>query len=145
MYVRLSWDVIWSSNYLYHHVSGLISNEQHGFIRNRSCVTQLLSVFHTNGENLDRNIQTDILYLDFAKAFDSVDHNILLAKLKSYAWSDTVTGKLLNCMVCWLSPRSPPKGRSRWCRLTVDVFYVWSSAGKYTWYHTICNLHKWLS
>ena len=59
-------------NNLYHHVSGLISNEQHGFIRNRSCVTQLLSVFHTIEGNLDRNIQTDILYLDFAKAFDLV-------------------------------------------------------------------------
>ena len=71
------------SNNLYHHVSGHISDEQHGFIRNRSCVTQLLSVFHTIGENLDKNIQTDILYLYFAKAFDSVDHCTLLVKLKS--------------------------------------------------------------
>jgi hypothetical protein len=61
---------------LYHHVSSLISNEQHGFIRNPSCVIQLLPVIHAIGENLDQNIQTDILYLDFAKAFDSVDHNI---------------------------------------------------------------------
>ena len=80
------------SNNLYHHVSAHISDEQHGFVRNRSCVTQLLSVFHTIGENLDKNIQTDILYLDFAKAFDSVDHCTLLVKLKSYG----VTGKLQN-------------------------------------------------
>jgi hypothetical protein len=89
------------SNNLYHHVSGLISNEQHGFIRNRSCITQLLSVFHTIGENFDRNIQTDILYLDFAKAFVSVDHNILLAKLKSYG----VTGNLLNWFADYLHGR----------------------------------------
>ena len=86
------------SNNLYHHVSGVTPNEQPGLIRNQSCVTQLLSVFHTIGENLDRNIQTDILYLDFAKAFDSVDHNILLAKLKSYG----VTGNLLNWFADYL-------------------------------------------
>ena len=70
------------SNNLYHHVSGLISDEQYGFVRNLSCVTQLLSVFHTIGENLDKNIQTDILYLEFAKAFNSVDHCTLLAGLE---------------------------------------------------------------
>ena len=82
------------SNNLYHHVSGHISDEQHGFVRNRSCVTQLLSVFHTIGENLDKNIQTDILYLDFAKAFDSVDHCTLLVKLK-VLWSDRQIAKLV--------------------------------------------------
>ena len=80
---------------------GLISNEQHCFIRNRSCVTHLLFVFHTIGENLDRNIQTDILYLDFAKAFDSVDHNILLAKLNSYG----VRGNLLSWFADYLHGR----------------------------------------
>ena len=37
---------------LYNHISHLIADEQHGFIRNRSCVTQLLSVFHAIGKNL---------------------------------------------------------------------------------------------
>ena len=32
-------------------------------------------------------MQTDIIYLGFAKAFDSVDHNILLAKLSAYGVS----------------------------------------------------------
>ena len=68
----------------YEHVAHLVSERQHGFLRNRSCVTQLLSVLHTIGHDLDRNTQTDVLYLDFAKAFDSVDHAILLQKLPSY-------------------------------------------------------------
>ena len=89
------------SNNLHQHVSGHISDEQHGFVRNRSCVTQLLSVFHTIGENLDKNIQTDILYLVFAKAFDSIDHCTLLVKLKSYG----VTGKLLNWFADYLHGR----------------------------------------
>ena len=50
-----------------------------------SRVSQLLSVLqHSIGKNLENNFQTDILYLDFAKAFDSVDHAILLEKLKRY-------------------------------------------------------------
>ena len=53
-------------------------------MQDRSCVSQLLSVLHSIGKNLDNNIQTNILYLDFAEAFDSVDHAILLEKLERY-------------------------------------------------------------
>ena len=49
-----------------------------------ACVSQLLSVLRSIGKNLDNNIQTDILYLDFSKAFDSVGHAILLEKLERY-------------------------------------------------------------
>ncbi|CAB4038391.1 Hypothetical predicted protein, partial [Paramuricea clavata] len=69
-----------------------ISPLQHGFARNRSCITQLLRVLHSIGQNLDQNIQTDILYLDFAKAFDSVDHSLIVTKLKCYG----VKGRMLN-------------------------------------------------
>ena len=71
-------------------------------MRNRSCVTQLLSVLHSIGESLDRNIQTDILYLDFALAFDCVDHVILIKKLKWYG----VTGHLLDWFTDYLRNRS---------------------------------------
>ena len=53
---------------LYDHVKQFISPFQHGFLQNRSCVTQLLSVLNTIGHNLDKNIQTDVVYLDLAKA-----------------------------------------------------------------------------
>ena len=56
-------------NILYYNIKNVITPLQHGFIQNRSCVSQLLSVLHSIGKNLDNNIQTDILYLDFAKAF----------------------------------------------------------------------------
>ena len=38
-------------------------------------------------KNLDNNKQTDMIYLNFAKAFDSVDHGLILAKLKKYGIS----------------------------------------------------------
>ena len=81
--------------------NNLITPLEHGFLRNRSCVTQLLSVLHTIGRNLDKNIQTDIIYLDFAKAFDTVDHNVLLSKLKAYG----VSGQLLTWFANYLSGR----------------------------------------
>ena len=43
------------------------------FLRNRSYTTLLLSVFNANGQNLDKNIQTELVYLDLVKAFDCVD------------------------------------------------------------------------
>ena len=61
---------------------------QHGFMRSRSCSSQLLSVLHSIGEALDKNKQTDILYLDLAKAFDAVDHVILIENLKWYGVID---------------------------------------------------------
>ena len=79
-------------NRLYSHVSQSITSLQHGFMRSRSCSSQLLSVLHSIGEALDKNKQTDVLYLDFAKAFDTVDHATLIEKLKWYG----VTGQLLD-------------------------------------------------
>ena len=69
----------------FNHPKKVITHLKHGFSRNYSCVTQLLSVLHEIGEYLHKNMQTDIIYLDFAKAFDSADHNILLAKLRAYS------------------------------------------------------------
>ncbi|CAB4013121.1 Hypothetical predicted protein, partial [Paramuricea clavata] len=62
----------------------------------------LFQVLHSVGQCLDKNIQSDIIYLDFAKAFDSVDHQILLRKLKSYG----VTGRLLDWFRDYLSGRT---------------------------------------
>ncbi|CAB4016590.1 Hypothetical predicted protein, partial [Paramuricea clavata] len=85
----------------YDHVIHLITPSQHGFLRNRSCITQLVQVLHSVGQCLDKNIQSDIIYLDFGKAFDSVDHQILLRKLKSYG----VTWRLLDWFRDYLSGR----------------------------------------
>ena len=54
---------------------------QFGFLKNRSVIQQLLIVFNGIMNKLQ---QTDVIYLDFRKAFDSVSHNQLLSKLKRF-------------------------------------------------------------
>ena len=48
-------------NRLYDHVKHLITKSQHGFLRRKTCVTQLLSVLHIIGQFLDKTIQTDVI------------------------------------------------------------------------------------
>ena len=57
---------------------------QHGFRKKRSCETQLLEFTNKISENLENGKQTDILVMDFAKAFDKVSHSLLIHKLHHY-------------------------------------------------------------
>ena len=61
-----------------------ISSEQHGFHKNRSCETQLLETVQDLTLSLNAGKQTDLLLLDFSKAFDRVSHQHLLYKLSHY-------------------------------------------------------------
>ena len=55
---------------------------QHGFINNKSCTTQMVPFIHDISLTLNNRSKTDIIYFDFAKAFDSVSHDLILRKLK---------------------------------------------------------------
>ena len=50
----------------------LFDNAQHGFLQGRSAVIQLVAFLHKIGQSLEKGLQSDIVYLDIAKAFDSV-------------------------------------------------------------------------
>ena len=56
----------------------LFSNSQHGFIKGKSCVTQLLEFMEEITQAIDNGDEVDIIYLDFCKAFDKVPHRRLL-------------------------------------------------------------------
>jgi hypothetical protein len=45
---------------------------------------QLLTLSHELAENLHKGIQTDLIILDFSKAFEKVPHNKLLMKMENY-------------------------------------------------------------
>ena len=79
----------------------LFSENQHGFLPNKSCTTQLLTAMNHWTESLNSGYATDIIYFDFKKAFDSVPHCRLLFKLKSYG----ISGNLLRWLTSFLTRR----------------------------------------
>jgi len=84
------------------HRFGILSDAQHGFLRKRSTVTQLLLCMNDWTKAVDSRIPIDVLYLDIAKAFDVVSHVKLLELLESVG----VGGYLLNWIRAWLADRS---------------------------------------
>ena len=75
--------------------------EQHGFIPKRSTVTNL-AVYHSYVSGaLDEGLQVDTMYTDFQKAFDTVDHLVLLRKLSCWDFC----GPLLTWVQSYLSGR----------------------------------------
>ena len=56
--------------------------KKHGSSSDRSGLSQLLEHYSKILEELEKSNNVDVIYLDFAKAFDKVDHGILLNKLK---------------------------------------------------------------
>ena len=83
------------------HLSNFLSACQHGFMPGRSTVTQLLGFVHKIGSALDNGQQSDVIYLDFAKAFDSVCHSRLIYKLHHYG----IRGQILKWYENYLSNR----------------------------------------
>ena len=63
--------------------ANLFADEQHGFVPNRDCMTNLILALEDWAEALEFGYDIDVIYTDFAKAFDSVPHNRLLLKLQS--------------------------------------------------------------
>ena len=59
----------------------IIIDEQHGFITGRSTTTNLLILQHHILDAFKAGHQVDVIYTDFSKAFDKIDHNILTTKL----------------------------------------------------------------
>ena len=64
--------------------NNIINKNQHGFRKNCSCLSQLLSHCNFILDEMSRGNEVDTIYVDYAKAFDKVDHGILLEKLKLY-------------------------------------------------------------
>ena len=67
---------------LYCHVSAVLCDEQHGFIPGKSCSTNLAVFLKTAWEAISDGYQTDAIYTDYSAAFQSVNHTLIIHKLK---------------------------------------------------------------
>lgn len=76
--------------YIYSAVKPYISPLQHGFCEKRSTMTNLVCFAQFTAEAINDRKQVDTVYLDFQKAFDQIDHCILLQKLKSFGFVDSL-------------------------------------------------------
>jgi len=73
-----------------------INRNQHGFVTRKSTITQLLECcFDWNIALIGHN-KLDITYLDYAKAFDSIVHSKLLAKLDFYGVDSMFLARIKN-------------------------------------------------
>ena len=88
------------SSYL--ETQGLYNDNQHGFRKGRSCLSQLLNYFDQINEQLEKGMGVDTIYLDFSKAFDRVDTETLLRKLSSLG----IGGKLGRWIHSFLTNRT---------------------------------------
>ena len=88
-------------------LNSILADCQHGFRSRRSCETRLVQFVHDIISNLDGAMnrghkQTDLIIMDFAKAFDKVPHRRLLHKLDYYG----IRGSTHKWISKWLSGQS---------------------------------------
>lgn len=96
--IKIMEKIIVKSMSIYLEENNILNNDQHGFRVGRSCLSQLLSHHEKILIGLENKKDMDVIYLDFAKAFDKVDHGILLHKLRDSGISGKL-GKWLHCFL----------------------------------------------
>lgn len=87
---------------IYIEENGLFNPSQHGFRIGRSCLSQLLSHYDKIISTLEDGNNADVIYLDFSKAFDKVDIDILLKKVANLG----IGGKIGMWLHSFLTNRS---------------------------------------
>ncbi|KAL5247652.1 hypothetical protein ACHWQZ_G019515 [Mnemiopsis leidyi] len=83
-------------------VDDKINPHQHGFVKGKSCLSNLLETMDCVIDLLEEGFPVDILFFDFKKAFDRVPHRRLLLKLKSLG----IKGKVLDIIKDFLIGRT---------------------------------------
>ncbi|WP_245931577.1 RNA-directed DNA polymerase, partial [Nocardia nova] len=79
-----------------------IRPSQHGFMKGRSCLTNLISFYDKVTRWVDEGKAVDVVYLDFSKAFDTVSHRILLDKMSTIQLNKNIIRWVSN----WLTGRA---------------------------------------
>ena len=88
-------------------VNSVIVNEQLGFRKKHSTQTELLIVTNKWYLNMNKGYLNEVIFLDLKKAFDCVNHNILLTKIEcyginggAYRWFESyLTNRMQTCKI----------------------------------------------
>ena len=82
--------------------NNLIRQNQHGFVRRKSTITQMLECMNLWTKAIEEKFTVRLAYIDFRKAFDSISHTKLLAVLNNKG----VRGSLLRWVSNFLTGRN---------------------------------------
>ena len=94
----------------------ILNPTQHGFRKNRSCSSQLITHLRNIFEHQINGKEVDCIYLDYSRAFDRVDHNLLLKKLNAINIKDNYLRWIKNFLT----------GRSQ--KVLIDNFFSYPTS-----------------
>jgi len=88
---KLMEHIIVSNMMDYFDTHNILCPQQHGFRSKHICATQRIGFTQEITDSVDQGQQTDVIVMDFSKAFDKVDHHKLVHKLKHMGVNPYIT------------------------------------------------------
>ena len=128
--------IIYNQLYQYLNENGLLNSGQSGFCSLHSTLTALLETNDNWCVNIDRGLLNGVIFIDLKKAFDTIDHEIILKKLTKYGvdqdalkwFKSYLTNRMQRCNVNNHLSSASPK--------------LWRTSRVNNWSSSFLNLYK---